>query len=130
MTKKEHIEYWLISAENDWEVAQKLFNSRDYLYALFFVHLSLEKTAKALWVKNNELNIPPKIHNLIKILHDTNFSIEDEDLTVIMQINDFNIEGRYPDYKNKLNNICNAEFTSNLMNNGNRIKKCLLEKMQ
>ena len=37
MEKK--INYWLVSAERDWEVAGHLLEKRDYAYALFFGHL-------------------------------------------------------------------------------------------
>lgn len=71
MTKQDHIQYWIISAEKDWEVLQSLFIGGQYLYALFFAHLTIEKLLKGHWVKNNEGNYPPGIHNLIRIIEET-----------------------------------------------------------
>jgi HEPN domain-containing protein len=70
MTKTEHIEYWIRSSEEDWETVTSLFTTKRYIHSLFFAHLALEKLCKALWVKSNESNIPPKIHNLVRLLQE------------------------------------------------------------
>ena len=62
--KERHIEYWKLSAADDLEAIDFLLNGKKYVQSLFFTHLSLEKILKALWVQNNENNIPPKTHNL------------------------------------------------------------------
>lgn len=64
MDKKDKIEYWTISAENDWRAAGHLFEKGDYAYALFFGHLTLEKLLKAVYVKIKE-STPPMTHRLI-----------------------------------------------------------------
>jgi HEPN domain-containing protein len=56
MTKQEHIDYWLKSAEHDLKTAQSLFKSGKYDWCLFIGHLVLEKTLKALFVNANENN--------------------------------------------------------------------------
>ena len=53
MLKQEHIQYWITSSENDWEVIQSLIHGEKFLYALFFAHLTLEKLLKGHWVKDN-----------------------------------------------------------------------------
>jgi HEPN domain-containing protein len=50
MTKKEHVQYWVKSAEDDWGVAGHLFETGDYPYSLFFGHLTIEKLLKAIYV--------------------------------------------------------------------------------
>jgi HEPN domain-containing protein len=40
MGREEKTNYWLTSAENDWIVANHLFEKGDYPYALFFGHLT------------------------------------------------------------------------------------------
>ncbi len=47
MTKQEHINYWVTAAENDWGTVQNIFKATEYIYALFFAHLVLEKLLKA-----------------------------------------------------------------------------------
>ena len=75
MTKQQHIDYWMSSAEKDWEIIEYLLKGKKYVHALFFGHLYLEKSAKALWVKNNTENIPPKIHNIVKLLKESDIEL-------------------------------------------------------
>ena len=56
MTKQEHIDYWLDTAKKDWRTVQNMYKTKDFVTALFFTHLHLEKICKALWVKNNTNN--------------------------------------------------------------------------
>jgi HEPN domain-containing protein len=43
MTKEQHIEYWIKSAESDLEAIEALFEANKFIHALFFAHLVLEK---------------------------------------------------------------------------------------
>jgi HEPN domain-containing protein len=47
-TKNEHIDFWLIQADDDWTAVDTLFKGRNYLQSLFFAHLVIEKICKAL----------------------------------------------------------------------------------
>lgn len=49
MTKQDKIQYWIAVAENDWRVSEHLYEKKDYPYALFFGHLTIEKLLKALY---------------------------------------------------------------------------------
>ncbi|MBU2444303.1 MAG: HEPN domain-containing protein [Bacteroidetes bacterium] len=40
MTREEHINYWLESAEHDLETSESLLNSEKYDWSLFIAHLS------------------------------------------------------------------------------------------
>lgn len=64
-TKTEHIDFWISQAEDDWSAVDTLFKGKNYLQCLFFAHLVIEKICKALWIKYNEGNVPPRTHNLI-----------------------------------------------------------------
>ncbi|MBM2814035.1 MAG: DNA-binding protein [Ignavibacteria bacterium] len=43
MIKQEHIEYWLNTSNDDFEVFNVLYENKNYLHALFIAHLSIEK---------------------------------------------------------------------------------------
>jgi HEPN domain len=60
--------------------------------------LTLEKILKAFWVKDNIANIPPKLHNLNYLLQQTNLDVTDEAEEFFTIFNQFQLEGRYPDY--------------------------------
>ena len=59
MTKKEHIEYWIKTSQDDWETVESLLNSKRYLHCLYFSHLVLEKICKAHWVNQMKAILSP-----------------------------------------------------------------------
>ncbi len=115
MTKEEHIAYWLDTGAKDWKAAQQLFKAKSYIQALFFAHLYLEKLCKALWVKNNDSNTPPKVHNLVKILNEAGIKYATEQMDFMIIMNTFQLEGRYPDYKQKLYKTYKAAKTAEIL---------------
>jgi HEPN domain-containing protein len=125
MTKQEHIAYWIRTAEEDWTVVDILFEKSKYLYCLFYAHLAVEKILKANWVKNSDENYPPKIHNLVKIVQLANIELPDDDVDFLFNFNDFQLEGRYPDYLFRTEKRCNESFTKKILESARRIYKCL-----
>ena len=130
MTKKEHIEYWIKTAEKDWDTVDYLYIGKKYVYSLFFAHLVLEKLIKANWVKGNESNYPPKTHHLVYLVRQTNLDFNENEMIFLEKINDFQIEGRYPDYLMKINKIANLSFTKSILDQIKKIRECLIEKVQ
>ena len=130
MTKQDHINYWKLTSQKDWDAVGGLIKIRKYAHALFFAHLALEKLCKANWVKNNPENHPPRTHNLVKILSQTSAVFSEEDLGFLEEFNDFQLEGRYPDYMLKIYKVCNAKYTSTIMQKIKPIRQCLLKKLQ
>jgi HEPN domain-containing protein len=78
MTKQEHIQYWVYTADKDWNVVNSLFKDDNYLHSLFFAHLTLEKLLKAHWVKDNQENIPLRTHSLVRLAEGTRLSFNEE----------------------------------------------------
>lgn len=130
LSKKEHINYWIDFANDDWESVQILFKSGKFTQGLFFTHLVLEKISKALWLKDNEANYPPKIHDILKILNKTKVVLEDEDLIYLNALNVYQLEGRYPDYINQIHKMTNLENTEKIILDADRIRLCLIRKLQ
>ena len=115
LTKEEHIKYWVGTAKRDWKTIQNMFGAKDYMPALFFSHLHLEKLCKALWVKNNNGNTPPKIHNLVKILDEAKISCSPEQKAFMVIMNNFQLEGRYPDYLDSLYKLYKKKNTGAIL---------------
>ncbi|MEW5693870.1 MAG: HEPN domain-containing protein [Candidatus Hydrogenedentota bacterium] len=111
MELKDHINYWLKSSEHDLKVAETLYRNKKYDWCLFIGHLVLEKALKAVWVRDNNNKFPGKIHNLLKLAEETELQLNNKIKLSLLDINDFNIEMRYPDYKLKLYKRCNKKFT-------------------
>lgn len=110
MTQEEHIKYWLDSAEHDLETLDALYETGKYDWSLFIGHLVLEKLLKAIFVKNNDNKIPPTLHNLVRLSEESHLKIDNNKKIILDKINDFNIEVRYPDYKNEFYKTCTKEF--------------------
>ena len=98
MNTENQINYWLKSAEHDLVTTQSLFEAKHYDWRLFLSHLVIEKTLKALNVKINYIT-PPRIHDLTKLAELSNLKLDNDKINQLEQINDFNIEARYPDEK-------------------------------
>jgi HEPN domain-containing protein len=110
LTKKEHINYWLELALEDFETAVFNISGKRYVPALFFYHLSIEKILKANWVKDNISNTPPFTHDLQKIAGETEIEWDAANFDYLSIVNTWNIEARYPDYKNTLQKIATVEY--------------------
>ena len=125
MTKEQHIEYWLNTAQYDWTGVEHAFKAKDYMHCLFWAHLTLEKLAKALWVKHHQENFPPKVHNVIWLLGQSNIDLGEEMMKFLEDFNEFQLSGRYPDYTNNIYKRCTKEFTSEQLKKVKEVRQCL-----
>lgn len=119
MTINEQIEYWVSTAEHDLPVAESLFEKGHYVWCLFIGHLILEKIIKAHFVKDTE-HTPPKIHDLVKLANRTKLHLTQEQLEFLLRVNNFNLENRYPDYKQNLYKTLTKNYSEE---NFNKIKE-------
>ena len=85
---------------------------------------------KAHWVKNNQDNTPPKIHNLVKLYKQSNLKFLNEaDLAFLDEATRFNMEGRYPEAKHAFFKLCNREFTEGRIIRIKELYKCILKEI-
>lgn len=115
MTKKEHITYWLKGAEEDLSAAESLYLAEKYNWCLFIAHLVLEKMLKAFFVLRNDNSVPPKTHNLLKLAEKSFLELTEEKRIFFDEVNSFNLEARYPDYKNEFYTKCDRDFAENYL---------------
>lgn len=129
MTREEKVNYWVISAENDWRVAGHLFEKGDYPYSLFFGHLTLEKLLKAVFVKKCDES-PPFTHRLVALAEKAGLPVTAEQLELLEIVTDFNLEARYPDEKFSFFKKCTAPFTKNYLTKIEELRKWLRRQIQ
>lgn len=110
MNIKELIRYWIESAEDDLKTAQSLFNSKRYHHCLFFCHLFIEKAIKALIVKKVK-QPSPYGHNLLKLTELSGVKFSEKQLDLLDEINSFNIDARYNDYKRRFYKKATKKYT-------------------
>ena len=127
MTKEQYIDYWISTAAEDWLTVETLLNNKHYLQCLFWTHLVLEKLAKALWVKNNEDDIPPKVHNIVWLLEESDVDLGNDMMAFLGKFNRFQLSTRYPDYMKKMYRICTEAYTMEKMEKVKEVRLCLLK---
>jgi HEPN domain-containing protein len=111
MNKQQLIKYWVDISEQDYVAFENLFKSKDYSWTLFIGHLVLEKLLKALIVQNNEESTMPKSHNLLLLANKANLELDESKTDLLDMFTTFNINARYPDYKQNFYKKCTAEYT-------------------
>jgi HEPN domain-containing protein len=111
VTIDEHVDYWIKSAEHDLDTAESLYTAGKYDWCLFIGHLVLEKMIKAIFVIAHDNKVPPKIHNLVKLAELASIKLTLEQKIFLDEVNDFNLETRYPDFNFEFYKICTATYT-------------------
>lgn len=129
MEVKKYIEYWLSSAAHDLDVAETLFQNKKYDWCLFIGHLVIEKVLKAFYVRDNQKS-PPWIHNLVRLAEHTKLPLTDVQRQFLADVNDFSIEARYPDIKQKFYQMCTGEFTEEQFSKIKEMYQWLLSQMK
>lgn len=106
--------FWIAEADDALRVADHLMEKEDHSYALFFGHLALEKLLKALCVEKRKDHAPP-IHNLVRLAKVAGIDLDDDTETNFLIITAFNIEARYPDFKQSFRKKCTKDYAENKM---------------
>ena len=88
------VEYWVGTAEEDFEVRSNLIKANRTRHGLFFIHLAVEKMLKACVCKNQK-KTPPKIHRLLSLAEMAGMKLDSEQTDLLTEIDEFNLEGRY-----------------------------------
>jgi len=73
--------------------------------------------------------IHPKIHNLAKIAEEGKLNLTDEEKLFLLEVNEFNLEARYPDYKFRFYQRCTKEFTEDYLRRIKEFYECIQKKI-
>ncbi len=116
MNIEEHIKFWIDSAEHDLDAAESLFATEKFDWCLFLGHLVLEKALKAVYVRDNSNRIPPRVHSLVRLAEKTALPLNEDLKLFFDEVTDFNLEVRYPEYRNEFRKKCTREFCEDKFN--------------
>lgn len=116
---------WFNQSEYDLNSAVKMFDSEDYIYCMFFCHLSLEKYLKGLYLEILRKK-PPKIHSLIFFLENINSVIPSQFRNFILDLEDAAVATRYPDSLTKLSEQFSKESTFDILSKTKEFLKWLM----
>ena len=96
---KQLVRFWKEASIRDLDAARDIFEkTKNYVTVLFYIHLAIEKILKALYVYDRREHAPFS-HNLMYIAKETGVDLSMKDKKIFAEINEFNIECRYPDEK-------------------------------
>lgn len=108
MSRQEAVEALLSQAQRHVELADLLFSNKKYDFCLFFWHLIIEKTLKAVILsKNKDLLY---VHDLQKLSKIAEVKISDQNYKDLARITEFNIEARYDDAKEAFYKLATHEY--------------------
>ncbi len=105
------VSYWLEGAKYDMGVANAMFRSKKYPYALFMGHLSLEKLLKAFVVKHTKAHAPFS-HSLPYLVEKSGVKVPEKILIKLREFMEFHFEGRYPDANKAFYKKCTKVYTT------------------
>lgn len=91
----EDIQHWLRLADSHMVSAEALCHIGQGLHAIFFLQQAVEKTPKALVLRQTRA-LPPRIHNLRKLSELCALSLTDEQVLLLEKLSEFYVESRYP----------------------------------
>ncbi len=118
--------YWIESADEDYNVMLDLKEKNRNTYCLFFGQMVIEKLLKALYAKNNKgAPYAPKTHDLLYLAEKLNIQLTEEQEITLNEITTFNLSTRYDDYKRAFYNKCTDEYTEEQINKIKEVKAWL-----
>ena len=118
--------YWIESADEDYNVMIDLKEKNRNTYCLFFGQMVIEKLLKALYAKNNKgAPYAPKTHDLLYLAEKLNIELTEEQEITLNEITTFNLSTRYNDYKRAFYNKCTDEYTEEQISKIKEVKAWL-----
>ncbi len=113
MNNTDIMNFWLESADSDYDTMLVMFKNKKYSWSLFIGQLVIEKLLKALYAKNNKSNPhAPRSHDLVYLADRCEIQYSEKQNDMLEEITKFCLDGRYDDYKKNFQKICTKEFTN------------------
>jgi len=118
MDAQEKYEHWLDIAKYDLESADAMCTGGRWLYVVFMCQQAVEKLCKGLYVLYVSDEVP-RVHNIRNVI--SHFSnklsepVSDEQYRLFDTLTGFYVEGRYPEYKQKLSTLLSEQEAKALL---------------
>lgn len=124
------VQEWINIAEEDLSTAEWCVQGKKYLWAMVMCQQAIEKLLKAIYQKQNN-EIPPKIHNLIKLSESTGIfsELNEEFKTLFDDLLIYYFSSRYPDKSTILKEELNESTILNTINKTKEVYTWLKEKL-
>lgn len=120
------IQYWQANGAEKFKTMESLYRGRHYADCLFFAHLILEMSLKALVVQKTN-DYAPKIHNLSRLMELACLNLKASEAGLLAQVSHFNMRTRYPDDKLNFFKKCDKKFTDKYYSDVKKLYKKLCQ---
>ena len=122
-------EEWLKQADYDFETAEAMFRTGRYIYAVFMVHLAIEKVLKGLYTEVQQ-EIPPRVHNLVYLAKKSSVVPPEKIRNFLEYLNTINVPLRYPESLEKTLREFTKEKVREILEMGKESLKWLKGKLE
>lgn len=124
------IKNWLALAEYDFKTAKAMMKSGRYLYVAFTCQQTIEKTLKALYVKEKE-ETPPYTHNLIRLAEELSGikPLNEETDRFLETLNSYYIQSRYTEEIHQISKSLNKKSAQEIISKTGELFKWLKNKL-
>jgi len=126
---KKLVNYWQETAKHDYKTMKSLFAGKRYDASLFFAHIVLEKILKALVVEKTKDHVQ-YTHNLVKLAEVSKIELDEKELNLLKDVNEFNIEARYPEQKLQFYKLCTKAYAGKYIKEIDKLYKKLCLKLK
>jgi len=123
------IQYWIDSSDENFKSMINIFNTGEYMWALFVGHLVIEKLLKAYYLKMTGKEIP-RTHDLYKLAMKSGLVMTEDHKDALQYITLFNIEVRYENYRQDFFKKCTKEFSEKNIQIIKELRAWLKEKIK
>jgi len=126
----EKINYWLELSDYDLETAEAMLESKRYLYVGFMCHQTVEKAFKADFT-SLKADVAPFSHSLSYLAKKGGFYelFSEDQKDFIDQIEQLNIEARYPSHKERLLRSLTEAKCNEIFNETKKLQAWIKEKL-
>lgn len=124
------IAFWVKGSVENLKNARSIFErSKINTFALFMIHLSIEKALKGVYVKMFEKHAP-YTHNLLALFEGLDSTAEEliKYNHYLSDVTEFNIEARYPSYTLKLHKKATRQFVTTHIKKADEFIKWIFKK--
>ena len=104
------VEYWIENSKRKFKSMEQLYEGKSYPDALYYGHMILEMALKACVVMKTGEQAPYK-HNLKYLAQLADLNFDEKDMEFLGEVNDFNMEARYPEEKMDFFKKCTKTYT-------------------
>ncbi len=115
MNEKELVDYCFYTYRSKLKTARTLYRVRRNTDCLFFCHLALEMLLKGIYVKKRK-KVFPITHDLPNLVKLSGLLLTKEIKDDLEQINTFNLNARYDDYKRSFYKKADRAYTNKYFN--------------